>query len=149
MSRGRLALIVGTAAVVLLGVAGAAVAFLLHQQAAEAEAFEYAQVERNEAFRLDAQRCGIDSSSYERLDGGEAIQFIRVSKFDGPSYETVWCFLEEQGAPKSLDVKIGQTRSLDGTREESWGDLLATWTYHPDAGLNILVERTDTPPERG
>lgn len=146
ISKITITLITVAVAVVLLGTAGAALTFMVQQRAAQEQAHEAALVERGEAFRLDAQRCGIDSGSYERLDGGEAIQFSRVTKYNGASYDAVWCFLERQGAAESLNVKIGQTRSLDGTREESWGDLLATWTYHPDAGLNILIERTDEPP---
>ncbi|MHA3725057.1 hypothetical protein ACXR2T_14410 [Leucobacter sp. HY1910] len=144
----KIALIAGACAVMLLGTAGAGVAFVLQQRAAQEQSLEDAVTERNEAFQLAAQECGAGEGEYERLDGGEGIEFARVTKITGASYDTVWCFLESQGAPESLDVKIGRTRSLDGTREQAWGDFLATWTYHPDAGLNLLVERTDSPPTR-
>ena len=31
------------------------------------------------------------------------------------------------------------TRAIDGTQEEQWGLYRATWTYHPDQGLNVVI----------
>ena len=40
-----------------------------------------------------------------------------------------------------LGVVLGlaASRALDGTQEQSWGDYSASWTYHPDDGLNIVI----------
>lgn len=80
---------------------------------------------------------------YSIMDDGDAIEVPGAAKSGGAKAETVFCFLHELGAPESLETKIGQTRSLDGTREAEWGDFSAQWTYHPDDGLNLLVERTN------
>ena len=34
---------------------------------------------------------------------------------------------------------IGTTRALDGRQTESWGKFRATWSYHPDSGLQLLI----------
>ncbi|WP_146238779.1 hypothetical protein [Arthrobacter livingstonensis] len=58
----------------------------------------------------------------------------------GTSITTVVCILNELGAPESLFSRIDSTRALDGTREAAWDGYTASWTYHPDNGLNIIVE---------
>lgn len=42
-------------------------------------------------------------------------------------------------APEHVVRTMDQTRALDGMREATWNNILATWTYHPDAGLDIIL----------
>lgn len=51
------------------------------------------------------------------------------------------CILTALGAPDSVFTKMTQTRALDGLVSESWGHWEASWTYHPDNGLDVLIER--------
>jgi hypothetical protein len=44
--------------------------------------------------------------------------------------------------PAIMD-RIGNTRALDGTLTATAPHATASWTYHPDNGLNIVIERTD------
>lgn len=39
--------------------------------------------------------------------------------------------------------RIGNTRALDGTQTADAPHVVATWTYHPDSGLDIVFERQD------
>jgi hypothetical protein len=41
--------------------------------------------------------------------------------------------------PQSISARMSGTRALDGTQTGEWGDFSATWTYHPDDGLDIVV----------
>ena len=42
--------------------------------------------------------------------------------------------------------QIDSTRALDGTQTDSWKDIDARWTYHPDNGLRLtLVDRKIAP----
>ena len=34
---------------------------------------------------------------------------------------------------------INSTRALDGMQTDSWHDITARWTYHPDDGLDITL----------
>jgi hypothetical protein len=45
-------------------------------------------------------------------------------------------------SPAVID-RIGNTRALDGTQSAEAPNVVATWTYHPDDGLSIVLERTD------
>ena len=49
--------------------------------------------------------------------------------------------LSEPGCPRSLAAKFGNTRALDGTLEEECERASLSWTYHPDSGLNLVIER--------
>ncbi|MGQ7788206.1 hypothetical protein [Nesterenkonia sp. K-15-9-6] len=50
------------------------------------------------------------------------------------------CVIDEIDLPQHVADDIARTRALDGTRDSSWGDFSASWTYHPDNGINIQIE---------
>src|SRR5690606_9441126 len=50
------------------------------------------------------------------------------------------CVLEELDVPDVVLDKMGATRSLDGRQEDSWGGIEASWAYHPDDGLDVILE---------
>lgn len=39
---------------------------------------------------------------------------------------------------------MSQTRALDGTQHGTWGNISASWTYHPDSGLDAVLTETPT-----
>lgn len=51
--------------------------------------------------------------------------------------------LEELGFGGATLARIENTRALDGTQTATAGDLTASWTYHPDDGLQVVIERTN------
>jgi hypothetical protein len=53
--------------------------------------------------------------------------------------EAAMCVLDEIDAPKSVLARLGNTRALDGMRDARWGAYAASWTYHPDDGLNLII----------
>jgi hypothetical protein len=38
-------------------------------------------------------------------------------------------------------TEIDNTRALDGMQRDSWRKFKASWTYHPDDGLNIVIHQ--------
>jgi hypothetical protein len=38
---------------------------------------------------------------------------------------------------------MDNTRALDGMQTASWGNYEASWTYHPDEGLDVVVTEAD------
>lgn len=79
------------------------------------------------------------------MDDGDLAEFTRATKFGQPQADEVVCFMARLDAPASLERKIEQTRAIDGTRSQQWNEFEATWTYHPDSGLDLLIERTREP----
>ena len=55
--------------------------------------------------------------------------------------ETMGCYLVGLDVPDSVIHRMEQTRALDGAQEAEWDGLHATWTFHPDEGLDIVIEQ--------
>ncbi len=53
--------------------------------------------------------------------------------------EQIACILNELGTPHAVVAKMEGTRALDGMQAAEWGDFSASWTYHPDDGLDLII----------
>lgn len=76
-------------------------------------------------------------------DGGRSISLDMAGEdlWSGDlTYEDVMCILDELEVPDATLNKMGATTSMDGRVEDSWGGLDASWKYHPDDGLDVVVE---------
>ncbi len=62
--------------------------------------------------------------------------------FDGISIDQLGELLEELDFSPGTMSRIGNTRALDGTLTAEAPHVRASWTYHPDDGLSIVLERT-------
>ena len=127
---------IGLAGVAALGIIAAAIAIPM-TLSAKAEETRISDA---------AEKCALTKGSYTILDDGGAIEFdgagLEKSGIPvGPEPEKVLCVMLELGAPQSVSTKVGQTRALDGTRETAWDGYAAQWTYHPDDGMNMLIEK--------
>lgn len=61
---------------------------------------------------------------------------------DGASISDTFCLLDATEVSTAAMAQIEGTTSLQGRQSASWGDVDASWTYHPDNGLDlILTER--------
>lgn len=100
-----------------------------------------AQVAKSNQIRDAVSACNILITEYRIMDDGNAVALSSVGLSSGPEVSKVVCLLDELDAPQTVPVKIGNTRALDGTVSADWSDFSAQWTYHPDDGLNILIER--------
>lgn len=88
--------------------------------------------------------CDIDDDSTGITADSRSVTFSGAGKY-GAALDDLTCLLEEVHAPASTTSKIDQTRALDGRQEDAWGDFEASWTYHPDSGLNLVIEVQDVP----
>ncbi|MFI7674354.1 hypothetical protein [Actinophytocola sp. NPDC049390] len=55
------------------------------------------------------------------------------------SFSEVSCLLDYLETPDSVMTQMNSTRALDGMQDATWSGLNATWTYHPDDGLDIII----------
>lgn len=53
------------------------------------------------------------------------------------------CILTALDVPDAVLAHMRATRALDGMQSDSWGTVKATWTYHPDDGLDLILTSTD------
>jgi hypothetical protein len=53
--------------------------------------------------------------------------------------DEITCVLGELEAPQSVLAQMDSTRALDGMQSATWSTYKATWTYHPDNGLDLIL----------
>lgn len=82
-----------------------------------------------------------DIEGVDVMDKGKSLKLQTAGEeSSGTDVVTVVCVLNELDAPESLFTKLDSTRALDGTQSVDWSGFTASWTYHPDNGLNVIVE---------
>lgn len=59
---------------------------------------------------------------------------------DLTAYYTLETINTKLGFPSSTYEKMGETRALDGRQSAETDKVVASWTYHPDSGLEVMYE---------
>lgn len=85
------------------------------------------------------------SVEIQTLDA-DAILLAELGREDtsaaGATLEEVGCILDRLDTPDSVIARMDSTRALDGMQDATWDGYAAVWTYHPDDGLNLIIEQT-------
>ena len=68
---------------------------------------------------------------------GMFIDMEGEEEYSGASYFDIVCVLAVLDVPPSVQSQMDNTTSLMGVQNASWDGLSASWTYHPDRGLDI------------
>ncbi|MBX6751589.1 MAG: hypothetical protein IRY85_18345 [Micromonosporaceae bacterium] len=88
------------------------------------------------------QACG---SRGDLSDGGRTL-YLDMKGEDFGSGTLTWsqvqCYLTALQAPEYVLRHMQSTRALDGRQSDTWGNFDASWTYHPDHGLDVLIRQT-------
>lgn len=71
-------------------------------------------------------------------DGGETLLLEGIK--GGKAFDDAVCVLTQLDTPSSTTSKIDSTTALMGRQSDTWDDYEASWTYSPDAGLDMIVE---------
>ena len=97
------------------------------------------------AITAAAEACNVvDAPGIYIGDNGQSISMSSEgNESAGAEYADIYCVLGELDIPDSVDSRIGSTRALDGRQSADWKEFTASWGYHPDSGLNIVVEISD------
>lgn len=141
---------------VLTGAAGLVIGLLIgslipiavgaaeEQAQAEAEAAVAAQVD--ETFSNAVRACGADKTYAIVGDKGNTLSVEHAGKDDfgaGITGEEVWCLIDSMDAPQAVVSHMEQTTSMDGRQTETWDNIEASWSYHPDRGMDSVFKITD------
>jgi hypothetical protein len=92
--------------------------------------------------RTARDACKVTSTEYARLgDGGYTLTLQTPPKYSelGLPMTDVACILTGVSIPDSVVSEMDSTRALDGTQKASWDKFQASWTYHPDNGMRIIL----------
>ena len=90
------------------------------------------------------ENCG--PLSYIDLgDQGNSVSMDSKGEEDsgGAGIDVIVCVLAGLDMPDSVASRMDQTRALDGMQDADWDGLHASWSYHPDSGVQIIVEDRD------
>ena len=76
-------------------------------------------------------------------DGGDTFVIDGQGKEDVFGLDTagVLCALDGLKMTTAVREHVSSTRALDGRQEDAWDGLKASWTYHPDNGLQMTVTK--------
>jgi hypothetical protein len=99
------------------------------------------------------ERAAVDCVTGDIHVSGEEVTLIldmAVPLYDGGldyntgnvAYSEIACVLRELEAPADVTARMDSTRALDGMQEATWGRVSASWTYHPDDGLDVILSLT-------
>jgi len=86
------------------------------------------------------QKC----SPFEVGDAGHSVTLDGQGKLETDdttkaSTAQIACILVALKAPDFVIGKMDATRALDGMQSADWAGITASWTYHPDNGLDLIL----------
>ncbi|WP_199183017.1 hypothetical protein [Cryobacterium sp. M25] len=91
-----------------------------------------------------AATCEVETNPWITVgDEGRSISMQSEGEGEeaaGANFEDLACVLLELDTPDSVINRIDSTRALDGRQTGTWEDYSASWGYHPDNGLDIVIE---------
>jgi hypothetical protein len=91
----------------------------------------------------------IDSEYDASLEDGGTTLLLPGRGEDDPSEEmldafmTQGCVIRALGTRTSVVSRIETTRAMDGVQTAESDGLSYTWSYHPDSGLNLIIEESE------
>ncbi len=142
----NLAWVIPVATVLLLAVFGAGwyggSAFTEQQQAdSERRAATSQQTEQVQRLQAAHTTCDDTGAGTTVADNGQTLTVDGKGStdFSGLQVGTLNCVLEVLGVPEAVKRHMFATRALDGRQTDSWEAYTASWSYHPDNGLDLIV----------
>lgn len=107
------------------------------------QSFLATQAEIVAIFEDVARECSKSGTGFDYGKDYLIIDHKGQDDLRGASYGELQCVFENLEVPKADISKMEGTRALDGTLESDWESsdgtysIEASWTYHPDDGLDI------------
>lgn len=95
------------------------------------------------AFEKAVEACDAsDRAGISIGDEGKSITIDTKGEDDasGASYDEASCILTGLGVPDSVVSHLDDTSANDGRQNASWDGVEASWTYHPDNGLKVILK---------
>lgn len=85
----------------------------------------------NECDLTDNEYVSVDKNGKGIFIDGEGEESL------GLAIEDIGCLLSEIDVPDSVINKMSSTTAMMGAQEAEFEGIIATWSYHPDNGLDI------------
>lgn len=104
---------------------------------------ELAEPEQTE-LQVARDDCGASPTDITVGDGGSTLLIDHQGEDEtvGASFEDLVCVLAELGVSDSAIAQMGSTSAMDGRQSVSWDGYEASFTYHPDTGMDMIVTQS-------
>lgn len=143
--RSRLGLWIGIAAVAVVAAAGTAL-FLDSrgdEEPAAAAASASPATNLGNPLRGAAEACDSQHMGTRVEDNGQTLIIDNTGRQDSASSSvdliTLRCLLGRLSTPAAIVAEMEATRALDGRQQAEWDRYSASWSYHPNTGLDLIV----------
>ena len=86
-------------------------------------------------------KCAVNEAAVTVEDDGKTLLFDGSGKEDWGKADTsvLACILEQLKTPQAVIAHMDTTNALAGRQEDSWEGFTASWTYHPDNGMDVII----------
>lgn len=88
------------------------------------------------------ENCNVESNPWITIgDEGQSLSMNSLGEeSDGAEFDDVFCVLDALNTPDSVLNRMNTTRALDGRQSADWDTFSASWGYHPDNGLDVVID---------
>lgn len=102
-------------------------------------------IKRDSPLEAAREACGAGRDDWAILgDDGKSLTLRSVGKErSGLKIEQLQCYWTELDVPDAVVAEVTATRALDGRQSGEWNDMKASWIYHPDDGLQMIITTSD------
>jgi hypothetical protein len=93
------------------------------------------------AFETAQRSCDPAKTGTTITDAGRTLLIDSTGDKDytGADVTALSCLLRSLKAPDAVIAHMSATRALDGRQEDRWPGFTASWSYHPDQGMDVIV----------
>ncbi|OZV83107.1 hypothetical protein CA850_06315 [Micromonospora echinospora] len=99
---------------------------------------------KESALEAAKERCASRSPFIVVGDGGQTLTVDgQGEEAPGLSFGTIECVLSALETPDSVIAEMKATRALDGRQSGQWGGLKASWSYHPNSGIDLVLTASE------
>lgn len=93
-----------------------------------------------------AGKC--DSAGKEGISLGDKGASLTIDTkgeddLSGASWDDATCVLQALKVPDSVVAQMNTTSALQGRQTAAWDEVEASWTYHPDSGVQLIITNAD------
>jgi hypothetical protein len=141
----RLPIVLGAAVAGLVLIGGGAIALVTASQSgvtrSVAAAAGVSEIAGPSDFEEAQTACDPGKSGTTVADGGQTliVESRGEEDYTGLDHTAFSCIISNLNAPAAVTEHIGQTRAMDGRQTDTWDGMTASWTYHPDQGLDMII----------
>jgi hypothetical protein len=84
--------------------------------------------------------CGLPDEFAQVADAGHTLILDGEGEdSDGMRIEDLACALKYMDVPSYVVSMMEKTRALDGIQREEYDNFKISWSYHPDNGLDVVI----------